>query len=144
MIASALPSDAPAIRRLLEQNGLPLEGWSDHLHTTLVIRRGDEVVACAALEVYADGALLRSVAVDASARGQGLGQRITLAALDMADTRQAAAVYLLTTTAEHFFLRFGFVVLARDEVPTSVRGSVEFTSACPASAIVMRKWIRQT
>jgi amino-acid N-acetyltransferase len=48
-------------------------------------------------------------------------------------------VFLLTTTAERFFPRFGFEEIARDEVPASVQASVEFQSACPASAIVMRK-----
>ena len=46
---------------------------------------------------------------------------------------------LLTTTAEKFFPRFGFEQIAREDVPPSVQASVEFTSACPTSAIVMRK-----
>ena len=49
------------------------------------------------------------------------------------------AVYLLTTTADGFFPRFGFSRITRDDVPDSVKGSVEFRSACPASAVVMRK-----
>jgi amino-acid N-acetyltransferase len=48
-------------------------------------------------------------------------------------------VFLLTTTAERFFPKFGFEQIARDEVPASVKASVEFRSACCASAIVMRK-----
>ena len=48
-------------------------------------------------------------------------------------------VFLLTTTAERFFPKFGFEQIARDDVPPSVQASVEFRSACPASAIVMRK-----
>jgi amino-acid N-acetyltransferase len=48
-------------------------------------------------------------------------------------------VFLLTTTAEKFFPRFGFEQIAREDVPPSVQASVEFTSACPTSAIVMRK-----
>jgi amino-acid N-acetyltransferase len=45
----------------------------------------------------------------------------------------------LTTTAEHFFPKFGFERIARADVPSSVQRSVEFTSVCPASATVMRK-----
>jgi hypothetical protein len=30
-------------------------------------------------------------------------------------------------------------MIARDDVPASVQASIEFQSACPASAIVMRK-----
>ena len=47
-------------------------------------------------------------------------------------------VFLLTTTAEGFFPRFGFERIQRSDVPSSVQTSVEFRSACPASAVVMR------
>ena len=45
----------------------------------------------------------------------------------------------LTTTAERFFPKFGFEGIARSDVPPSVQASIEFTSACPSSAMVMRK-----
>ena len=48
-------------------------------------------------------------------------------------------VYLLTTTAEHYFPRLGFACVDRECVPAAVRTSAEFTGACPASAVVMRK-----
>lgn len=51
----------------------------------------------------------------------------------------APAVYLLTTTADRYFPRFGFERIARADVPASVQTSIEFTSACPTSATVMRK-----
>ena len=73
------------------------------------------------------------------ARGTGLGHRLTEAALALADRLGAPAVFLLTTTAERFFPRFGFRVVSRDEVPPGVQQSVEFRSACPASATVMRR-----
>ena len=40
------------------------------------------------------------------------------------------------------FARFGFDVVTRDAVPAAIRASVEFTSACPSSATVMR-WRNQ-
>jgi amino-acid N-acetyltransferase len=49
------------------------------------------------------------------------------------------AVFLLTTTAEHYFPKFGFAHIGRQDVPTSVQTSLEFTTACPSSATVMRK-----
>ena len=49
------------------------------------------------------------------------------------------ALYLLTTTAERYFPKFGFERIERAEVPLSVQTSIEFTSACPSSATVMRK-----
>jgi amino-acid N-acetyltransferase len=51
-------------------------------------------------------------------------------------------MYLLTTTAERYFPKFGFERIERRDVPETVQASVEFTSACPASAVVMRKSLR--
>jgi amino-acid N-acetyltransferase len=82
--------------------------------------------------------LLRSVAVDETRRGEGLGHQLTQAALDLARARGLKTVYLLTTTAATFFPRFGFREIARDEVDPAVQRSVEFTKACPASAAAMR------
>ncbi len=58
--------------------------------TVVVARLDGRVVGAAGLERYADGALLRSGVVDASARGQGVGQRLTEAALALAWTRLVA------------------------------------------------------
>jgi amino-acid N-acetyltransferase len=139
MIESATERDLPGIRALLERLDLPLAGVDEHLATMLVVKEGEQVVGTAALELYDDGALLRSVAVDARLQGRQLGHQLTEAALRLATTHGANRVFLLTTTAERFFPRFGFEPITRDEVPSSVRASVEFQSACPASAIVMRR-----
>ena len=64
---------------------------------------------------------------------------MTEAALRLARANGVDTVYLLTTTAERFFPRLGFEPITRDQVPTTVQASVEFRSACPASAVVMRK-----
>jgi amino-acid N-acetyltransferase len=52
-------------------------------------------------------------------------------------------VYLLTTTAEHYFPRLGFACVDREAVPRAVQGSAEFTGACPATAVVMRRVVNQ-
>jgi amino-acid N-acetyltransferase len=138
-VVAATPADASAILALVESVGLPRAGLTAHLSAALVARRGNDLVGCAALELYEHGALLRSVAIDPSAQGCGLGTRLTERAIELARGRRVPALYLLTTTAERFFARFGFEPLTRDEVPADVRTSVEFTSACPATAAVMRK-----
>jgi len=139
-IDAAHAADAAAIFALLEQQHLPLDGLRDHLSTTLVARTdGGQIVGSAALEIYADGALLRSVAIAADRQQRGLGRQLTESAIALARDRQVRAIYLLTTTAEEYFPRFGFERIARAEVPPGVQTSVEFTSACPSSATVMRK-----
>jgi amino-acid N-acetyltransferase len=139
MIERALRSDLPDVHRLLERCNLPLDGVDDHVDTMLVARDGVDVCGAAALELYADGALLRSVAVEPIRQGCGLGHDLIEAALRLAEAHGARTVFLLTTTADRFFPKFGFSQIARDEVPPSVMASVEFQSACPASATVMRK-----
>jgi N-acetylglutamate synthase-like GNAT family acetyltransferase len=132
-------ADADEVRRLLVENNLPVQGLSDHWRSALVAREGGRVVGSAALELYGDAALLRSVAVAKDRQQHHIGRDLTIAALDLARISGACTVYLLTTTAEQFFPKFGFQCIGREEVPPSVQASVEFTSACPASATVMRK-----
>jgi len=136
-IEPAKAADLPAILELLEQSGLPKDGLSDHLATALVARSGQTVVGSAALELYGTTALLRSVAVEHSLRGEGLGQRLVHAALARARSLGVSHVYLLTQTASGFFPRFGFRPIPRSEVAPAVQHSVEFTSACPVSAQAM-------
>lgn len=137
-ITPASAADVPSIVALLERCQLPTAGWRDHLETTLVAREGGRIVGSIALELYGEAALLRSAAVEADHRGYGLGSELTRAVLDLARSRGIRSVYLLTETAGEFFPRFGFRPLTRAEVPDAVRQSVEFTSACCASALVMR------
>ena len=138
-IERARAQDADEVFRLLERNHLPVAGLSEHLETTIVARENGAIIGSAALETYADGALLRSVAVAPERQHHGLGRQLTDAAIGIARALGVPAVYLLTTTAERYFPRFGFERVDRQDVPESVRASVEFTSACPSSAIVMRK-----
>src|SRR5205814_6195230 len=70
-------ADTNNVLRLLERHQLPLDGLQDHLATTLVAREDDRIVGSAALEVYPDGALLRSVAVAPERQGHGLGHLLT-------------------------------------------------------------------
>jgi len=86
---------------------------------------------------------LRSVAVHEAYHGMGVGRRLTVAALDLARQRHVEDVYLLTTTASGFFRRFGFVEVSRQRVPSAVQASVEFTSACPDTALAMWRTLRE-
>ena len=137
-VTLATADDLPAILELLDQAELPRDGLAEHFDLALVARDGDRLVGSAAIERYGDAGLLRSVAVDASYRNQGLGAQLVGAALDQARAQGMQTLYLLTTTAPDYFPRFGFHPIARDEVALAVHQSVEFTSACPASAVVMQ------
>jgi amino-acid N-acetyltransferase len=137
IIEKAKDEELPQVLALLEKSGLPEAGLEDHVETLLVVRQAGRVVGSAGLEMYGGVALLRSVATAPNLRGQGLGRNLTLAALDLAQENGVNKAYLLTETTEKFFRRFGFVPIERSVVPAAVKTSVEFTGACPDTAVAM-------
>ena len=135
----ASAADYDQVVRLLRAADLPTAGLQPSLLDFLVAQDGDRVIAAIGLEVYGDAALLRSAVVDTSRRGTGLGRDLVSGLLEHARRRGVREVYLLTTTAERYFPRFGFTRVARESVAPAVRASEEFRGACPDSAVAMRK-----
>ena len=136
-VRPAAPDDFAAVERLLAASDLPLDGVPEALSGFVVAEVGGDVVGVAGLEVCCDNALLRSVAVSSAWRSHGLGRALVTRVISDAEARGIRALYLLTTTAERYFPSFGFRQITREEVPTDVRATTEFHSACPASAVVM-------
>lgn len=136
-IRPATPGELAPVLDLLQRSKLPTAGLAEHRETLLVAVDGGRIVGSAALELYGEAVLLRSVAVDPAQRGRGLGLALTHAALDLATDQGAAAVYLLTETAGKFFDRLGFRPIPRAQAESAVGRSVEFTSTCPTSATCM-------
>jgi amino-acid N-acetyltransferase len=137
-VRPATGSDYKAVAGLLQAANLPLAGVPRTLAGFYVAEDRGRILGAVGLELHGTDGLLRSAVVDPAARGTGLGQALVGRLLGDARERGLGAVYLLTTTAERWFPRFGFSRIERDDVPGRVRESVEFREACPASAIVMR------
>lgn len=142
----AAPTDRAAVERLLAGADLPTAGVDELLakHPADFIVADDparpgELAAVAGLEVRGDTALLRSVAVRPDWRAHGLGQALVRRVVCRAEERGLRALYLLTMTAEHYFPRFGFERVERGAVPAEIAATLEFRSACPASATAMAK-----
>ena len=134
----ATPDDLLRTEKLLLEAGLSLDGVPEQLpNFLLAFNQEDKLVGTAALEPYGKDALLRSVAVEASQRGTGLGQELVSCLLAQAKQQGFESVALLTTTAENYYPRFGFEPVSRETVPDPVKASVEFKSVCPDSAIAM-------
>lgn len=136
-LRTARAADLPAIEQLLTMSELPLAGVAESLPGFIVAEANGTIVGTAALEVRDDNALLRSVAVAPAWRSRGLGRALVTRVIADAEARGLRALYLLTTTAEHYFPSFGFQPITRDVVPPDIRGTEEFQCACPASAVVM-------
>lgn len=140
-LRTARSEDLTEVLGLLGRAQLPTAGVEESLPHFIVAEREGELIGVAGLEVYGASALLRSVAVEDSWRGSGVGRTLIDRALDQARLAGIEDVFLLTTSAERYFPRFGFSCVSRSEVGDEVRASVEFQEACPASAVVMRKHI---
>lgn len=139
VLRAATAPDRAAIEALLTDLKLPVAGVQEWIDRFWVAETGGRVVGVAGIELYGDGALLRSVAVSPDWRGTGIGETLVNTALAAARKAGAREVFLLTTTAERYFPRLGFEDTSRDRVPPGVQASIEFREACPASAVVMRK-----
>jgi amino-acid N-acetyltransferase len=141
-IGAAHPSDLAVVRDLLVAAGLPLDGFGAVAADVVVARdETSAVVGTASLEHYGDDGLIRSVAVAADHRGEGIGSALAEAIEKRAADSGFSAVYLLTDTAETFFARRGYRVVARESAPDAVRASIEWSQACGVSAIPMMRTI---
>jgi amino-acid N-acetyltransferase len=141
-VRTAEEKDLPAVLSLLGRADLPTEGVADAFSHFIVAESEGRLIGAVGMELYGGSALLRSAAVEESWRGSGVGRVLVDRALELARQHRIEDVYLLTTTAEHYFPKFGFACVSRDAVAEGVRSSVEFQTACPASAVVMRKSLR--
>ena len=131
--------DLGAIERLLVASGLPLDGARDAFANGVVAREGGEVVGAAAIERYGQAGVLRSVVVEPTVRGTGIGATLVDSGEILARDLGINELYLLTEIAETWFENRGYRAIGRDLVPEAVRGSIEFTTACTSTAVAMRR-----
>lgn len=135
--------DRDAIAALLAASELPVPGPEDGPVPMLVVREGDAVVACAGWERHGSRALLRSLAVRRSHRGQGHGRRLAEAVVTRLAGAGSEEVWLLTTTAAGLFEKLGFTRAERAAVPPDVARSREITLPACSSAVVMRRGLSE-
>ena len=127
--------DVTAIHALIAHyaaQGLLLPRTEDeirlHVQRFLVLEENGQVIGCVALESYGpDLAEVRSLAVDPTTRGRGLGMRLLKFALATAKRRKITRVFAVTHTPE-FFGRLGFVASTRWALPEKIARDCR---ACP-------------
>lgn len=135
-------ADSAAVDRiaaLLAANDLPREGLRAGPGRFFAGYADGDVVAGGGLERHGESALLRSAVVAEPYRSRGYGSALCEALGARAVDGGVDALYLLTTTAEAFFRRRGFAVTARDDVPRTIRETMQFAEQCPDTATCMRK-----
>lgn len=140
LIETASPQETESVLSFLAACDLPNQDLTAaHLADFLLLKDGDQLLGCAGLEIYGQVALLRSVAVDESHRGQGLGKRLLKRTESLALNKGVQSLYLLTTSAEQYFAAHGYIKIDRYDAPDAIRKTSEFRSMCPDSAICMSK-----
>jgi amino-acid N-acetyltransferase len=117
---------------------------ADHLKHFLTGWNGPELVAVVGLEIKGRSALLRSLAVAAEYRSRKIAARLVGDIEEYARSRNVDTLYLLTMTAEAFFAKCGYRGEARDAPPAEIQATAEFQSLCPASAVCMVKYLKQS
>ncbi|HSF17938.1 MAG TPA: arsenic resistance N-acetyltransferase ArsN2 [Vicinamibacteria bacterium] len=137
-VGRARAGELDEVLELLGESALPGAGVEDHFGGFLVARDGDgRVVGCIGMEKYGDAGLLRSLAVRADERRTGVGRCLVERLLEEARVSKIRSMFLLTTTAEWYFSRFGFQPIGRDEADPRLGASQELRGACPDSAVLM-------
>jgi len=137
-IREARGADLARVRELLKRCDLPADDVSNAMIPGFVVAEtGGQLVGVAGIEVHGPHGLLRSVAVAPETRGSGLGAELVRDRISWTQSQGIDSLYLLTTTAETYFTRHGFVAATRDSAPPEIRASREFTDLCPSTAVLM-------
>lgn len=128
------------VRLLLKSSQLPVSDLTpEHMIHFFGLGSKENPKGVVGLELYGAAALLRSLAVVSSQRGAGSGSRLLRHAEGYSRSRGAATIYLLTRTAETFFLRHGYSHGRREDAPEPIRRTGEFSGICPVSSAFMVK-----
>ena len=126
-IRNAKISDAVSIHELVncyaELDRMLFRSMADiyeKLQTFIVAEMNGKVVGCCALEIiWADLAEIKSLAVNESHIGGGIGRKMVDAALKKASEIGVSSVFALTLVPK-FFVKSGFEIVEKETLPMKV------------------------
>jgi amino-acid N-acetyltransferase len=138
-IQPASKNDLKGIVELLTSNQLPTIDISESSVQLFAATVNNQLIGSIGIEKYNQIGLLRSLAVESKYKNQKVGERLIQYLLDFCINEKITELYLLTTTAEKYFDKFGFHQIERNNVPEKIVQTREFNDICPLSAVVMKK-----
>ncbi|MGE5521925.1 MAG: arsenic resistance N-acetyltransferase ArsN2 [Candidatus Dadabacteria bacterium] len=138
-IIKATSQQRDEIIDLLQKENLPAEDLPLDLSNFFTAIEENTIIGLIGLEPYGENGLLRSMVVSPNYRNQQIAERLVKMLEEQAIISGINTIYLLTETADKYFSRKGYKTIAREEVPTELKASSEFSHVCPVSAIVMKK-----
>ncbi|MFT7619024.1 MAG: N-acetylglutamate synthase-like GNAT family acetyltransferase [Planctomycetota bacterium] len=136
-IGPGLPGDENKLNDHLVAAGLT--AVADEIGATrfLVVKESGRIVGCGALQPAGTSALMRSLAIAPSFRGQGLGRTLVRELIDRALRQDLGSVFLLTVDHAEFFRRMGFRQTDRQNAPDQISETEYFRSPCCEHAAFM-------
>lgn len=134
----AAPNDKNDIVKLLKESGLPYEDITEEkLKSFIVAKLDTSIVGCIGIELFNSEGLLRSLVVNKEYRNKKIGSELYNKVISLSVDSTVKTLHLLTTTAEGYFGKKGFIKTDRSNAPQIIKETVEFSSLCPSSSTYM-------
>lgn len=138
LIRPAVAADLDSARQLLQSAGLPVADL-DATCLALCAEKANQIQGVIGIEYCGDVALLRSLVIEATARGAGTGAALVTALETGAAAAGVAELWLLTIDADAFFVQLGYQQRERTAAPAAIQATQEFSALCPDDAVLMSK-----
>jgi GNAT superfamily N-acetyltransferase len=125
--------DLTPVRAMLADAAMITDGLGWPPSCYIVAYFGMDLVGVVGVEPMLDAALIRSLYVIDAMRKRGIGAALVTAARKAAHSRGAKSLYLLSTDADGFFKRHGFIEVPVPQLVDAIGGApqVEYYRARP-------------
>lgn len=135
----AITSDIDQVESILKESNLPTNDIFEYIDNFVVAEQDNKVIGLGGFEKHGDIVLLRSLSVRQEYRGEDVGKSIYELLGSKISHAGINAIYLLTETATDYFIKLGFTIIDRTNIPNAVKETRQFKELCPSTAIVMCK-----
>ena len=130
-------SDTKEVQRILKENSLPFEDLESSMVLLFVSVLNGQIIGCIGVEIKGEDGLLRSFSVADKYKNQGVGNELLNRLINYSKSENIKKLHLLTTTADKYFSKKGFVKSDRINAPESIQATTEFSALCPSSSVYM-------
>lgn len=133
----ATAADAARVAELLGETGVHSVGVGPGISAFVIADSPAGPIATIALEIFGGDALIGSVCVHPSWRAQGVGTALVEHVLTEAAMEAVDSVYVLSSSVDRFFARFGFVRISWSEMPFTITRALSQRGAAVPGATAM-------
>ncbi len=139
-VSVLLPHDYQGLKDTLKAAGLPHEDIDQgRAEFFRFVTDDGGLLGYGGFETHGADGLLRSVVILESFRGWGFGFQFVKVLESLAKFNGIDKLWLLTTTADAFFVKCGYETVDRAQAPETIKATTEFSGLCPDNAVCMSK-----